>query len=316
MHELELRDAAHQNRVNRLLLVEPVHQIGHHDRHIVRRRRCVDYLAGDGIDHIVLDSPVLAWSSGSPAHAIDEPFVDFPDQPLRDRTTVFDILGNELKGLLIVQQLQNIVAIGPGHQLAFQESTGLIQGQASSFYVRGVMGFKNQRTASHLIHPGLGQSRGIQEPTGPLNASQASGNPVGDREHGIESPGHSASPPFPVQLVDPGSYTAPFGDEVDGNHKSGSTWTLISNRQRLSYGAPSTGALGTSAVVSFTTPATCLASWIALSAAPIRSSRKPSRCAQGTGDRGASEARAAGSNCSASSARTVATLSTPPECWG
>lgn len=62
MHELELGYAAHQYGMDILLPVEPVHQLTHHDRHIVGRRRRIDRLTGDGVDHVVLDFPVFAWS--------------------------------------------------------------------------------------------------------------------------------------------------------------------------------------------------------------------------------------------------------------
>ena len=85
--------------------------------------------------------------------------MDFPDQTLRDRTAVFEVLADELERLPVVQQIPHVVGIGLGNRLPIQQSLGLLQSQACSFDVRGVVCFQDQGAAAHLTHPAIGQSR-------------------------------------------------------------------------------------------------------------------------------------------------------------
>ena len=78
----ELGDSADQHRMDIAFPVQPVDQLPHQDRHVVRRRRRVDDLSGAGVHHVVLDPPVLARRGGSAADALDEAPVDFADQSL------------------------------------------------------------------------------------------------------------------------------------------------------------------------------------------------------------------------------------------
>lgn len=186
MHELELRNSAHQNRMDILFLVEPVHQLSHHERHIVRRRRRIDRLSGNGVDHVILDFPVFARIRGSASDSFHQPLVDFPDQPFGDRPAVFEILGNEFERLFVVQKFPNVIRMGFGNRLACQELLGLFQRQARSLDVRGMVGFQDQSAAAHLTDPSFGQSSSLQKPSGPLNLGQPGSDPIGDLKDGLQ----------------------------------------------------------------------------------------------------------------------------------
>ena len=80
--------ATHQHGMNILLAVEPLDQLRHHDRDFVRRGRRVDRLAGQGVDHEVLNPPVLARRRSPTPHTLDKPLVNFPYQPLGDRPPI------------------------------------------------------------------------------------------------------------------------------------------------------------------------------------------------------------------------------------
>ena len=65
--------------------------------------RRLDRLTGGGVDHVVLNLPVLSWSRGPAPHAFHEAFVDFPDQPFRDGSSLFKVFGDEIEGSPVVQ---------------------------------------------------------------------------------------------------------------------------------------------------------------------------------------------------------------------
>ena len=115
-----------------------------------------------------------------------------------------------LSGALISMWYPKV--LGPKwYRVPLQQSLGLLQGQARSFDVRGVVGFQDQGAATHLTHPSLGQSRGIQKYPGPIDAGHPGGDPVGDREDGFESLCHSGF--FKIVIVPHASvlFAAPLG---------------------------------------------------------------------------------------------------------
>jgi len=82
VHQLELRYAAHQNRIDACVCVEPFHEIGHQRFDFMSRRRGVNGFSGHRIDDQVLSQSVLAGCCRASTHILDQPFVDLADQCL------------------------------------------------------------------------------------------------------------------------------------------------------------------------------------------------------------------------------------------
>jgi len=85
VNELELGDAAHEDRMGLPLPVQPLHQFRHKDRYFVGRRRRVDRLAGGGVDDIVLNLAVLPGRCRAATYPFHQALVDLADQPFRNR---------------------------------------------------------------------------------------------------------------------------------------------------------------------------------------------------------------------------------------
>ncbi len=65
-----------------------------------------------------------------------------------------------------------------------------------------VMGFQDQGTMAHFVHPGFRKSRCLQEPPGPLDDRQSGSYTVCDCKGGMEALGHLIylSPSTPIFL--------------------------------------------------------------------------------------------------------------------
>jgi len=203
VNELELGDAAHENRMSLPFAVQPIHQFRHKDRHLVSWRRRVDCLAGCGVDDIVLDLAVFPGRRRAPPHSFDQPLVNLADQSLRDRCAAGEVLRDEIERPPVVQKLPHIVGVGFRYRLAGHQAFGLVEGQLRALNVRRVVGLEHQRLLAHLPDPFFREGGGFQETTRPLDPRQALGDAVRDRESGLESLCHILSPPCNVTAAMP-----------------------------------------------------------------------------------------------------------------
>ena len=110
----------------------------------------------EGIDHVVLDLAVLAGRGLAAPHALDQTFVDLPDQSLGDKRTAVKIPGYQVKGLTVVEEFPLVVRIDVRHVLTGPETFRLFLGQLSPFDVGGVVGLQDQGSCTHLLNPLLG----------------------------------------------------------------------------------------------------------------------------------------------------------------
>jgi len=94
---------------------------------------------------------------------LDKSLVDFPHQSFSDRSASFQILRDEIKGPPIVQQFPHIVGVGVGDRISGQQTFGLVEGQARSLDMGGVVGFQDQGSTAHLPYPGFGSGRALQK---------------------------------------------------------------------------------------------------------------------------------------------------------
>jgi len=131
--QLELGNPTHQHRVRIRFAAQGIHQFGHHDGHIMHRRRRVDGFTGCGVDHVILDFPVLARCRRAASDPFYQPLVNFTDKTLRDRVPAGKVFRNAIKGLPVIQEFSGIVRVGLGDKIACEESLCLIQGQPRPF---------------------------------------------------------------------------------------------------------------------------------------------------------------------------------------
>jgi hypothetical protein len=71
--------------------------------------------------------------------------------------------------LAVIQKFKRIVGVGLWNRLARQETFSLLQGQARSLDMRGVMGFQDKCTVPHLPNPDFRQGSGLQKAPDSLN---------------------------------------------------------------------------------------------------------------------------------------------------
>jgi len=187
MHKLELSNAAHEYGVSLMFAVEPIHQLGHHDGHIMCGGRRINRLAGNGVDHVILDFSVFTRSRRPTPDTLHQPLMDFSDQPLGDGVATFEILGNKVESFSIVQKFLYIIKIGLGHAVTLPQTLGLVQRQPRAFDMGRMVGFQHQGPVAHFANPIFGQCCGLQKAPCPLDAGQPSGDAVGDGKFEIKT---------------------------------------------------------------------------------------------------------------------------------
>ena len=132
---------------------EPRHKLAHQVRHVARGRRRVDGFARGRVDNVVLHLAVLSRRAAAAPDAFDEPLVDFADQPLGNGGAAGKIVGDELEGRAIIEQLAGVVGIDVFDGLSFEQSPGLVERQSRALDVRGVMRLQDQRPMAHFHEP-------------------------------------------------------------------------------------------------------------------------------------------------------------------
>jgi len=186
VHQLELGDAAHQYRMDIEIGVQPLHQFGHHHRHLHRSRWCVDDFFRAGVDDVVLDATIISWRRAAATHTFDQFAVNLPDHPFGNGITAVQAFGDELEGAAVIEQLPCIVRISIRHGFSLPETRGLIQRQLGAFDMSSVMRLQHQSLLTDFSHPIVRKLRRFQETPRPLNASNRLGHAVGDGEPWLE----------------------------------------------------------------------------------------------------------------------------------
>ena len=100
--ELEPGDSADQHWVDLAFPAQPIDQLGHQDRNIVPRRRCVHNLSSAGVHHVILDAPVFPGRYRPTTHTLDETLVDLPNQAFGQRPTATEPGGDEFERVPVV----------------------------------------------------------------------------------------------------------------------------------------------------------------------------------------------------------------------
>lgn len=78
MHELKLCDPGRENAVSSAGVVQPGHQLVHHDGYLVRWGRRVHDLARRRVHDMVLNLAIPAGRRRPTAHVLDQSPVDLP----------------------------------------------------------------------------------------------------------------------------------------------------------------------------------------------------------------------------------------------
>ena len=117
MDQLELGDFAGQNWVNLAFVVQPIRQLGHQDRYVVLRRWCLHELSGARTHNVVLNGSEFRRGCRATANTFHQAIVVLPNQSLGERPTLAEPRGDELELGPIVQELTDLVRVGPGQGL-------------------------------------------------------------------------------------------------------------------------------------------------------------------------------------------------------
>ena len=143
--------------------------------------------------------------------------MDFPDQPLGDRSTATEPSGHELECVPVVQKLARIVRVRLGHRLSGEECRGLHQLELRPLDVSRMVRLEDECPRAHLPDPVFGQRRRFQKPPRPLDPREIGRDRVGDGEARLEA--HPGIALLHVDLAGDGSGDqggAEFLEVVDG----------------------------------------------------------------------------------------------------
>src|SRR5688572_10064574 len=115
VNELKLRDARDENRVNRLLVAQPLDELPHEPGHLGRWGRRIDDLACLTVGDEVLNGAPLTGLCTLSAHALDQPLVDLAEKTFADRRAAREVLADEIERGAVVQKLAHVVRVGTTH---------------------------------------------------------------------------------------------------------------------------------------------------------------------------------------------------------
>ena len=175
------------------MLIQPIDQLRHQDRHLVCRWRRVHNRSCARVQNVVLDTPVFARRGSPPSDALDEALVNFPDQSLDERSAGAEPGGDELERGPVVEEFLDVVRVRPGHRLAGEESLALLQGELCFFDVSRMVRLEDERPLTHVPDPVLGERRCLEKPSRPLDPREIRLDRAGDREARPESHRGTAS---------------------------------------------------------------------------------------------------------------------------
>ncbi len=169
VHEGVLGHTGHQHRGHALGPVEPLDQLRHPRRHLCGGRRGVDDLTRHHVAHVVLDGAVLAGLQRPAAYVLYQDAVDLLDEALGEVRKLPQVVGHEVHGLPVVQQLLAVVPVHALHLLTGQDELRLGEGDSGALDVGRVVGLQHHGIHPLVLQPLLLEVGGVQEAAGPLN---------------------------------------------------------------------------------------------------------------------------------------------------
>lgn len=144
--------------------LEPGNELGHPRRHHVRRRGRGHDLAGDLVDHRVLNPAVRAGRRRSSAHTLHQPPVRFADDRLCERGPLGKVVLEERRGLDDVRHLPAAVRIDIFGRIPCQNPSCLLKGDACALDDGGVIRILGQGGSLELAIQRGDRARASRKP--------------------------------------------------------------------------------------------------------------------------------------------------------